>query len=166
VSDPARWTQEEYDAHMLRFGGKANPKDWLVTTGPLDIGGTPLPKRTQPTRGKMNKCESLYAEILEGQRIAGNVIEWEFEPGPLLLEPKRSTIPATRYWRDFRAVMKDGTVQAIEVKAGRKSKAGIPHPHFEDGARERLQMAAKKFVEYEWYLAWYYVGTWNIEKIK
>jgi hypothetical protein len=62
--------------------------------------------------------------------------------------------------------MKDGTVQAIEVKAGRKSKAGIPHPHFEDGARERLQMAAKKFVEYEWYLAWYYVGTWNIEKIK
>lgn len=159
MSDVARWTREELDAHMAKFHPGKLPEA-------CHSPAKPTASRTQPTRGKMNKTEALFAELLEAQRLFGRVIEWEFEPGPLLLSPKQGTIPATRYWRDFRVVMKDGTVQAIEVKAGRKSKAGVPHPHFEDGARERLQMAAKKFVEYEWYLAWYYLGSWNIERIK
>lgn len=162
MSEPARWSQAELDAYYARLG---NARAAAIPPGPT-IENIGLPKRTQPTRGKINKTEALFAELLEAHRLAGNVIEWEFEPGPLLLSPKQGTIPATRYWRDFRVVMKDGTVQAIEVKAGRKSKAGVPHPHFADGARERLQWAARKFIEYEWYLAWYFQGTWNIERIK
>lgn len=155
VSEPVRWTEAELDAYMARFSGKTELPEKKVS------------KSNQPRAGsgKMNKTEAMFAELLEAQRVAGHVIEWEFEPGPLLLSPRQGTIPATRYWRDFRVVMADGTVQAIEVKSGRKSKAGVAHPHFEDGARERLQMAAKKFVEYEWYLAWYWQGVWSIERI-
>jgi hypothetical protein len=172
--DPARWSEEELNAYMARYNGITPAQAAKVTAHlPADVRefGKAFEAKgrvQQPHTGsgRMNKTEALYAELLEAQRLAGNVIEWEFEPGPLLLSPKQGTIPATRYWRDFRAVMKSGVVMAIEVKAGRKSKAGVPHPHFEDGARERLQMAAKKFVEYEWELAWYYVGTWHIERIR
>ena len=125
--DPARWSEEELNAYMARYNGITPAQAAKVTAHlPADVRefGKAFEAKgrvQQPHTGsgRMNKTEALYAELLEAQRLAGNVIEWEFEPGPLLLSPKQGTIPATRYWRDFRAVMKSGVVMAIEVKAGR-----------------------------------------------
>lgn len=63
-----------------------------------------------PRDGSMNKTEAAYAELLEGQRVAGTLREWHFEAVTLKIAHD------CRYTPDFLIVRHDGAVELHEVK--------------------------------------------------
>jgi hypothetical protein len=65
-------------------------------------------KRHQP--GVMNETESLYAEILEQRRLAGEVIAWWFEDVTLKLAPD------LRYTPDFKVLLADQSIEYVDTK--------------------------------------------------
>lgn len=161
MSEPARWTQEEYEAHMRGFG-----------LTPSNDPPSPASKRTQPKRGVMNKTETLYAAVLEAKKTApkendragtGEIQQVRFEGVTLTLAPGCRFTPdfmVTRFvdWEGF-------VIEFHEVKAGRKRKSGNIGPHMEDDARVKLLTAAKLFPEFEFYLAWLWKDKWEVERI-
>jgi hypothetical protein len=58
----------------------------------------------------MNKTEAAYASYLEGMRVAGHIIRWDYEPEKLRLAD------LTYYTPDFRVVYPDGAIEFHEVK--------------------------------------------------
>jgi hypothetical protein len=76
----------------------------------------------------MNKLERDYAGYLEGLKIAGRVIWYEFDAVKLRLAH------ATFYTPDFLVMFADDTLEVHEVKG-----------HWEDDARVKIKVAADKF---------------------
>jgi hypothetical protein len=60
--------------------------------------------------GKMNKTEKAFSEILEKWKLAGEILEWAFEPEKFRLADN------TFYTPDFRVIMANETVVFYEVK--------------------------------------------------
>jgi hypothetical protein len=84
--------------------------------------------RTQPRRdGSMNRMEAQYAATLEGQRVAGAIAAWSFQPEKLRLADR------TFYEPDFRVIENDGTVRFDEVKG-----------FMEDDAAVKIKVAAEQ----------------------
>ena len=69
-------------------------------------------------KDKMNATEKAYSELLEGQRIAGEVISWKFHPMNIRLADK------TFYEVDFLVLHADMTLAIHEVKGGFTSEKG------------------------------------------
>ncbi len=157
MSDPARWTEEEYAAHMAKFHSPGR----ACYSPPK-----PEPRVSQPTRGVMNKGETLFAQVLESRKTQGIIKAWRFEAISLLLAPRSGSVAASRYTPDFSATLQDGRTAFYEVKAGRKRASGVVAAHFEDGAREKLLWAAREWPEFDFYLVWRWKNEWNEEKIK
>lgn len=78
--------------------------------------------------GQMNKTEAAYAEQLELERQAGEVAWWAFEGMKFRLADN------TFYTPDFIVMLKDGLLQAREVKG-----------RWEDDARAKIKIAAALF---------------------
>ena len=84
--------------------------------------------RPQPAPGRMNKTEAAYAQHLELQRLAGELLWYRFEAIKLRLATK------TFYTPDFAVISRDGVVQLHEVKG-----------HWEDDARVKIKVAAEMY---------------------
>lgn len=98
-------------------------------------------KARQPKqRGRMNKTEARYADLLEAKRQAGEIASWRYEAVQLRLADR------TTYTPDFWVVTADGTVQCHEVKGSWSA------PHQED-ARVKLKMAAEVWRELQFVAA-------------
>lgn len=103
---------------------------------PQKNGGRPLPPfmrtkargRTKRTPGTMNNLERTYSELLEEQRLAGEIIAWEFEPMNIRLAQK------CFYKPDFLVITKEGFVEFHETKG-----------HFENESKVRTKIVAQKF---------------------
>jgi hypothetical protein len=78
--------------------------------------------------GQMNKTEAAYAQELELQRQLGIVAWWAFEGLKYRLADN------TFYTPDFAVMLKDGTLQAHEVKG-----------FWEEDARAKIKIAAALF---------------------
>jgi hypothetical protein len=77
---------------------------------------------------KMNKTEAQFAQLLDLQLKAGELLWWEFEPMNLRLG-------VNCYYRiDFMVMEKSGRLVAYEVKG-----------HWEDDALVKIRTAAEKF---------------------
>lgn len=90
-----------------------------------------VPPRPRHTPGKMNKTEARYAEYLELLKMAGEIIEWKFEPFNLRLAENTYLRP------DF-LVVTQTQIEIHEVKG-----------HWEDDARCKIKIAANLF----WFFA-------------
>jgi hypothetical protein len=70
--------------------------------------------------GSMGKLEKRYvAEVLDPQKLSGEVLEWAFEPENLRLADRTFYVP------DFRVVKNDGTIEFHEVKGMWEAKARV-----------------------------------------
>ncbi len=79
--------------------------------------------------GTMNQTEKRYAERLEKQKLAGEVLWYAFEPANLKLAPNC-------YYRiDFLVMAADGSLEVHEVKGG----------FITDDALVKIKTAAEKF---------------------
>ncbi|MGD9645695.1 MAG: hypothetical protein AB7U73_08280 [Pirellulales bacterium] len=67
-------------------------------------------KRHKP--GVMNRTERAYADLLEGQRLAGDIIGWLFEPMKFRLADRCFYTP------DFMIFHNDQTLEFVDVKGG------------------------------------------------
>ncbi len=74
-----------------------------------------LSKGHRSERGKMNKTETRYSELLKAQKLAGEIADYWFEPLSLRLSRPAKGQPA-RYSPDFLILMPDGTTIFDDVK--------------------------------------------------
>jgi hypothetical protein len=95
----------------------------------------------------MNKTEELYAQVLELQKHAGEILRWDFEPEKLRLADK------TFYTPDFRVILPEGTVEFHEVKG-----------FWRDDARVKIKVAAELH-PYIFRVAICNKGKWTFETI-
>ena len=83
---------------------------------------------THPERTKMNKTEAAWADLLEGQKLAGLLLDYKFEAFKLRLANN------TFYTPDFVVVLADRTIRVDEVKG-----------FWRDDARVKIKIAAEQF---------------------
>jgi hypothetical protein len=155
--EPARWTEEQLAEHMKKFSGAKPDPNALMA-------GERVYKRPQPKRGQMNKTETLYSNVLAAKVTVGQIVRYRFEAMTLVLAP------GCRFTPDFMVTSAEPyegeTIELHEVKSGRVRKSGKVGPFMEDDARCKLLTAAQLFPEFEFYLAWYWKGNWEVERIR
>ena len=76
----------------------------------------------------MNKTEAEYAELLRSQQVAGEIIDFKFEPLRLIMAKKTSYTP------DFLVVNNRGEIEIHEVKG-----------FWRDDARVKIKTCARLF---------------------
>lgn len=86
----------------------------------------------------MNKTETAYSQVLDRRVVAGEILEWRFEPMRLRLADN------TFYTPDFAVQLLCGTLELIDVKGRRGSGPG----GWEDDARVKIKVAAET---YHWF---------------
>lgn len=67
-------------------------------------------KRHKP--GEMNQTEASYAELLQGRKLSGEIVEWRFESVTFKLAGD------TRYTPDFEVINADGSKEYVDAKGG------------------------------------------------
>lgn len=110
-----------------------------------------------------NKLEQAYDAVLAGQKLAGLIQDYWFEPCSLKLAE------GTRYTPDFMVVMPDMEVRFIEVKAGMAVKkdgvaTGETKAISEDASRVKIKVAANKF-PFRFVVAYHRKGEWFWDEI-
>jgi hypothetical protein len=98
----------------------------------------------------MNKTEARYAAILEGKRLAGDIVAWRYEEWRVRIGPVHERC---WYTPDFWVLTADGHVEHHEVKGGL----------IRDDARVKFLAAAKGYPWYRWVLARWQKRQWHIE---
>jgi hypothetical protein len=93
----------------------------------------------------MNRTEAAYAQRLELQRQAGEVVWFKFEAVKLRLAD------ATFYTPDFAVMLADGVMEMHEVKG-----------FWEDDARVKIKVAAAMY-PFRFIAIQHKRGTWSVE---
>lgn len=93
--------------------------------------GKAYKRRGQVEAGRMNKTEQEYARFLEQRKLAGEIVEYQFEAIKLRLADR------TFYTPDFFVQGADDVMQIHEVKG-----------YWEDDARVKIKVAAKEFPQF------------------
>ena len=79
---------------------------------------TALSKGRTGKRGKMNRTETKYSDELTARKLAGEIVQFWFEPFSLRLTSNvegSKTKPA-RYTPDFMVLYPDGLTEIVDVK--------------------------------------------------
>lgn len=64
------------------------------------------------TPGQMNQTERAYADMLEMRKLAGEVVDWQFEPMKFRLAD------LCFYTPDFAVFLSDETMEFVDAKGG------------------------------------------------
>ncbi len=83
--------------------------------------------------GVMNQTETAYAELLQARKLAGEIIDWQFEAVTFQLA-KLCT-----YKPDFMVTLLDWTIEFVDCKGGGPQ---------DDKSRVKVKVAAEKFWQY------------------
>lgn len=110
---------------------RSNPFQRLTGSRP---SGQRVKAIVNPITG-MNKTEAAYSETLEAKRLAGEILEWKFEP------IKFKLADLTFYTPDFAVQLPDGTLEFVDVKGRLGEGAG----GMEGDAYIKLKMVAKLY---------------------
>lgn len=102
-------------------------------------------------RGRMNKTESRYADILDRRQQSGIVLEWRYEAMTFRLTTPVGGKKALTYTPDFMVLKHDGTMEFVEVKGGFATNESL----------NRLKVASEMFPWFCWVLAEYVGGEWT-----
>ena len=126
-----RWTEEQLATVLKRRGvkGAANKPD--ISAPPFKLPNNPAGRYAlgRMPVGKMNKTETAYAEYLELQKHAGEVLWYKFEGIKLRLADN------TSYTCDFAVLPSDGILEMHECKGG----------FWRDDARVKIKVAASLY---------------------
>jgi hypothetical protein len=125
-----RLSEDEYRDLMRRQGAAGLAALYQAPAAP-EPATTPLQRMQALGRlkaGRMNKTEAAYSQHLEGLKIAGAVLWFEFEALTLRLADR------TRYTPDFAVLLATGAFELHEVKG-----------HWQDDARVKIKLAAERF---------------------
>jgi len=95
--------------------------------------------RVRKRKGEMNKEEVAFAEMLQHEQHAGEVVWWAFEAVTLRLADKTTWTP------DFAVLYQDGSLWLIDVKGAKKTKAGNYVPFVEVQTKVKIKVAAEQF---------------------
>lgn len=95
----------------------------------------------------MNKTEQAYADRLEHQRRAGDILWWRFEPFNLNLAPKLKCF----YKPDFLVLDKNSILEVHEVKG-----------YWTDDARIKIKIAASLY-PFKFFAVKAGRGGWEVE---
>ncbi|MGD9636845.1 MAG: hypothetical protein AB7U97_26415 [Pirellulales bacterium] len=85
--------------------------------------------------GEMNGTEAKYAELLSGRKLAGEIVDWMFEPMTFRLADR------SRYTPDFMILHNDTSIELVNVKGG-----GPIDPN----SLTKHKVAAEKFSMFRW----------------
>ena len=96
-------------------------------------------KGTRRTRGEMNRNESAYAEHLRLLTHAGEVVWFAFEAIKLRLADN------TTLTVDFVVMLRDGTIEFVDVKGYKKKANGDPGYWALEDSKIKLKIAAEMF---------------------
>ena len=121
------WSEEEYQRHLERQKNKPA----VGTTKKPSGSKTGLQALGRLPKGTMNKSETAYAQHLEMQKHAGEVLWYKFEGIKLMLAPNTSITV------DFAVLPDTGILTMIDVKG---SKAMVT-----DDARAKMKVAAELY---------------------
>jgi len=113
---------------------------------------TSMPKvkaRERHIPGKMNKLELDYAQRLKTRLLAGEIVDFKFEPMKLKLADN------TTYTPDFMVITNEGEMQLHEVKG-----------HWEDDARVKIKVAAAMFWMFKFIAVQRERTIWKFEEFK
>lgn len=118
-----------------------------VMTG---LSSNPLPAEmraapSRPTPGRMNKTEARFAALLDGWKLAGDILDYKFESVTLRLAPR------THYRTDFAVWLKDGRTRVYEVKGG----------YIRDDSWQKLKTVAVLYPHWEFVRAQWKDGVWT-----
>lgn len=111
----------------------------------------------------MNKTEAEYSTVLMVAKSKGEIEDYSFESVTFKLGPD------LRYTPDFMVTALDGTIDFHEVKGSQRAKVveiGKPvktKPRMEDDARVKYIVAAEKFWQFRFALAYKADGAWRVE---
>lgn len=94
----------------------------------------------------MNSTERQYADLLEGRRLVGDILEWRYEPFNLRLADN------TYYRPDFMVVTPE-CIEIHEVKGG----------FWQDDSRAKWKIAGEQFPMFRFVAAVRKKGEWQIE---
>ena len=125
---------------MLRFRDMDEFNAWQASRqSQREERPTNSKERTGRTPGRMTKTERAFADRLEAQRKAGEIVSWRFEA-----QKFRLTDLADRTWYtpDFKVLFPDGRQEFIEVKGG----------HIWEDGLVKFKIARSQFPEYAWSL--------------
>ena len=132
------WTAEEAQQREAEIQARIRGDEPVVK----DCLTTARPAAQSHRRGEMNKTESLYAELLEARRQAGEIDFCLFEGITFHLANRCSYTPDILYGCG-------GKVFAVEVKACMKDGRILA----KDDSMVKLKVAAKMFPWITWVLA-------------
>lgn len=133
-----RMTEQQYLERERRL--KRSPTPALLVPPQQKVAGNQAPAASGKARlqalgrkkpGEMNKTETRYAQHLEAERIAGEIVWWEFECIKLKLYNN------THLTVDFFVMRSNGELECHDVKG---SKAIV-----EDDALVKMKWAAEKY---------------------
>jgi len=114
-----RWTQEHVDAFNAKKGKLPSKIPVIPVENSGKAGNSALnSSNSRPVSfalgrmkaGKMNKTEALYAQELERQKMAGEILAWWFEAINLRIGEN------CFYKPDFLVMMKSGLLELRETK--------------------------------------------------
>ena len=125
-----RWTEEQLATVLKRRGVKGADNKPDISAPPFKLPNNPAGRYAlgRMPVGKMNKTEAAYAQQLELERHAGEVLWYKFEGIKLRLADN------TFLTIDFAVLPKDGVLEMREIKG-----------HWEDDARAKTKIAAAMY---------------------
>lgn len=103
--------------------------------------------QTRRQIGDMNGLETKYAHWLEGERTAGRIHAWMFEPMALRLGERCSYNP------DFLVIFPDGRTEIHETKG-----------HWQDDALVKIKVAANQFPWWQFKAIQWRSGQWQVRE--
>jgi hypothetical protein len=114
--------------------------------------------RQRHVKGSMNLTEKAYAELLEGRKLAGEILGWRFEAYKLRLADN------TYFTADFMVQLPNGEIQLHEVKVRMKSGKRL----IEDDAAVKIKVAADQYPEFQFALVTLTkkTGAWDYEWLR
>ena len=125
-----RWTEEQLATVLKRRGVRGAPNKPDISAPPFKLPNNPAGRYAlgRMPVGKMNKTEAAYAEHLELQKHAGEVLWYKFEGIKLRLADN------TFLTIDFAVLAKDGVLEMREVKG-----------YWEEDSRAKTKIAAAMY---------------------
>lgn len=148
---PIRWTAEMLAEHQAKMG---KPKPPEVAKEPQKAAATDktgldaLYALGRMAKGRMNKTEQAYSELLAARKHDGSILWFKFEAVKLRLAD------STFFTPDFIVLSQDGIVEFHEVKG-----------FMLDDANVKLKVAASSFPFVFFLIRKAKGGTWTTKRI-
>lgn len=107
----------------------------------------------------MNKTETRYAQMLEGMRLAGEIVSYQYEAITLKLGPD------CRYTPDFLVIKREHEWTAVGEDCLRFEFHEVKGGYAREDSLVKIRAASQQFPHFTFKLCRYSRGEWSIKEI-